>query len=87
MDVVHAPERSRFELEQDGEPAVLSYTRSGDQVTFTHTLVPATLEGRGIGSRLATAAVGWARTEGLQIEPQCWFVRGWMERHPEPARR
>ena len=85
-DVHHAPDRSRFEYEDGGEVAVLTY-ELGDEprpsVALLHTVVPVAMEGQGVGSRLAAAAVGWAREEGREVVPVCSFVQGWLERHPE----
>ena len=81
VDVVHRPEQSRFEAEVEGEVAFLSYERAGDGVVMTHTIVPRHLEGRGIGGSLAQSAVGWARGEGLEIEPQCSYVRAWLQKN------
>jgi hypothetical protein len=49
--------------------------------------VPAELEGRGIGGRLVTAAVGQAAREGMTVVPLCPFARGWLERHADVASR
>ena len=81
VDVVHRPEQSRFEADVEGDTAFLSYERSGDTAVITHTIVPRHLEGRGIGARLAETAVGWARDEGLAVEPQCSYVRAWLQKH------
>lgn len=81
VDVVHRPEQSRFEAQVEGETAVLAYERAGDVVAMTHTVVPRELEGRGIAGELATAAVGWAREQSLQIDPQCSYVRSWLQKH------
>lgn len=82
-DVVHVPEQSRFEIAGGAEPAVLVYERGDGEIALLHTVVPVALEGQGLGSRLAGAAVGWARAENLQVVPVCSFVREWLERHPE----
>ncbi len=79
-DVVHRPESSRFEAEVEGETAFLTYERSGGTAVMTHTIVPRDLEGRGIAASLAEYAVGWARTEGLEVEPQCSYVRSWLSK-------
>lgn len=85
VDVVHRPGQSRFEAEVEGESgrvtAFLSYERAGDTAVMTHTIVPRELEGRGIGGRLAETAVGWARAEGLEVDPQCSYVRAWLVKH------
>jgi uncharacterized protein len=88
-DVTHLPERSRFVVEQDGHAAVLTYELDDEGpgsrtvVSFLHTVVPAELGGRGVGSRLADSGVRWAREQGHELDAVCSFVRGWLERHPE----
>ena len=81
VDVVHRPEQSRFEAEVEGQVSFLSYERADGAVVMTHTIVPRELEGRAIAAHLAQAAVGWARGEGLDIEPQCSYVRSWLAQH------
>ena len=81
IDVVHRPDSSRFEAEVEGEVAFLSYERVDGTAVLTHTIVPPELEGRGIGGRLAETAVGWARAEGLEIDPQCSYVRAWLTKN------
>lgn len=81
VDVVHRPEGCRFEAEVEGETAFLSYERTAGAVVMTHTIVPPDIAGRGVGARLAGTAVGWARSEGLQVDPQCSYVRAWLEKH------
>jgi uncharacterized protein len=72
-----------FALETEGGRAVAAYQREGDRVVFTHTVVPAELEGRGIGSRLVRGALDLVRDQGLKVVPQCAFVRAYIQRHPE----
>ena len=86
-DVVHAPDRSRFELTEGGSTAVLTYEEGDGDVAFLHTVVPPELEGQGVGSRLAETAVRWAVDGGREVVPVCSFVRGWLERHPEALER
>ena len=81
VDVVHRPDQDRFEAEVEGETAFLTYHRQGDVVAMTHTIVPRPIEGRGVAARLTRTAVEWARGEGLQIDPQCSYVRAWLSRH------
>ena len=69
VEVVHNEAQSRFEVNQDGHLAELDYRRVGDQIIFTHTGVPAALEGRGIASALAKAGLNYARDNGLAVVP------------------
>jgi predicted GNAT family acetyltransferase len=73
----------RFEAMVDGEVALVAYRRTGDRIIFTHTEVPEALEGRGLGSKLAHAALEFARAEKLTVIPLCPFVAGYIRRHRE----
>ena len=84
-EVVHEPEESRFAVHAAGHTAVLEYQRVGERVVMPHTVVPGPLEGRGIASRLARAALEWAGQENLRVVPLCPFVRAYIQRHPEYA--
>ncbi len=81
--VVHDEGGDRFTVSDGGETAELVYRKTGNQIVFMHTGVPAALEGRGIGSALAKAGLNYARAEGLEVVPLCPFVRGYIERKPE----
>lgn len=83
MDVVDNRERHRFELEVEGAIAFAAYRREDGVITFTHTIVPSALEGRGIGSRLVRGALEQVRAEGLKVVPECPFVKAYIEKHPE----
>lgn len=77
------PCSSRFEMLSEGHSAVLEYRLNGDTITFTHTGVPAALEGRGIGSQLAHAGLEYARENSFKVISACWFVTGYIDRHKE----
>lgn len=86
-DVKHNVAARRFETTVDGQRAELVYHREAERVFLDHTGVPPPIEGRGIGSALVRAAVTEAIAREYTIVPLCWFVRGWLERHPEVAER
>ncbi len=86
LEVVNNLQRQRWEATEDGELlGFAAYREQPGRVTFTHTEVNPALSGRGIGSRLAEAAVGDAVARGLRIIPRCPFIRAYLERHPEFA--
>lgn len=78
-------ERHRFEVVEDGHLARAEYAIEGDVITFTHTIVPPALEGRGIASRLIRHGLSEARARGLRVVPQCPFVAAYIRKHPEWA--
>ena len=82
-NVVDNRAENEFELEVDGHRAIAAYQLEGDTITFTHTLVPKKLEGRGVGSKLIRAALDSARDRRLKVIPICPFVKAFIERHPE----
>ncbi|MGD9987041.1 GNAT family N-acetyltransferase [Pseudonocardia sp.] len=82
--VVDRPERSRFEILVDDEVAGRAHYRLRDGVlAFTHTEVEDRFGGRGIGGALARGALDAARSRGLRVRPDCPFVKGWIDKHPE----
>jgi predicted GNAT family acetyltransferase len=84
-EVSHLPQSGRFETTVDGRVGRLDYRLDGRVMGIHHTEVPRELEGRGIASALAAAAAEHARAEGLRIDPQCGYMRAWLQRHPEHA--
>ncbi|MDF2605566.1 MAG: acetyltransferase [Sphingomonas sp.] len=72
-----------FEMDVGGHRALAAYQREGERIVFTHTHVPAEIEGRGVASKLIRAALDSARDQGLKVLPQCTFVAAFIRRHPE----
>ncbi len=83
IEVTHNAAAGRFETTVDGLQSIAEYSRSGDQILFTHTYVPSQQRGRGIASKLAYAALEYARAENLQVVPLCWYIAQYIRRHPE----
>jgi predicted GNAT family acetyltransferase len=81
--VTHNAGAERFEATVDGRLAVCAYHRADGVLHFTHTEVPAALQGRGIAAVMAQAALNWARAEGLRLRPACSYVAMYMRRHPQ----
>jgi predicted GNAT family acetyltransferase len=80
--VTHNLEHKSFEVHLDSQTAELNYYLSGDIITFTHTGVPAALEGRGIGSLLVSTGLKYAKENNFKVQSLCWFVDKYMQRHP-----
>ncbi len=82
--VVDSFEQSRYEVLLGGEPAgSLHYRRHGTGVELAHTEIDQAFEGRGLGGRLAAAAMLDARRRATPVTVTCPFVAGWLDRHPE----
>ena len=83
IPVQHNPGASRFEAVVDGHLSVCEYELNGDQMIFTHTLVPPELRGRGVAEHLVRAALADARAAGRRVVPACSYVAKFIERHRE----
>ncbi len=83
MAVRHNAALSRYELDTPQGLAIAVYHQQGDRLLFTHTEVPSSDEGQGIGSRLVRQALDDARRRGFKIVPACSFVADFVRRHPE----
>jgi predicted GNAT family acetyltransferase len=84
-DVSQNTEDNRFELDINGAVAAAYYKLAPGVITFTHTEVPAELNGRGIGSKLIKGALDAVRAQGLKVVAECPFVRAYIEKHAEYA--
>lgn len=73
----------RFEARIDGQLAMAEYRLQGSTIIFTHTEVPAALEGQGIASKIVQTALDHARDQQQTVVPLCRFVTSFIRRHPE----
>lgn len=84
--VSDAPDRSRFEIEQDGETVgFVTYRRRPGALALIHTEIEPAHEGEGLGGELVRATLDAARAAGEDVLPFCPFVRSFIEGHREYA--
>lgn len=84
MTVLDNPDRHRFEIDLGGgQFAFAEYTLPAGKIMFTHTEVPESHEGRGIGTVLIEAGLAAARERGLRVIPICPFFAAYMQKHAE----
>lgn len=84
-DVRDNPALHRFELSAEDHVAFSEYRRANGEIVVTHTEVPAALNGKGIGSRLARGVLDLVRAEGAKVKPLCPFMKAYIDKHPEYA--
>lgn len=82
-DVVERPEMNRFELAVGGNLAIAEYGPEDGRLSLTHTEVPESLEGQGVGSRLAQGVFEILRDTGRRAVLLCPFLKRYAEKHPE----
>jgi hypothetical protein len=85
IDIRHLPDSGTFEAQVQGRVAGhLYYRQTGEDGWLMYsTVVDPDMEGRGVGSALCRAAVSAATNAGKRVDSTCWFVSGWIQRHPE----
>ncbi|MFC4565009.1 GNAT family N-acetyltransferase [Nocardiopsis mangrovi] len=86
LTVTDVPSAKRFEV-RDGDSLAgfAVYIPTDEMIVFTHTEVPASYEGKGVGGTLVRGALDDVRARGLAVLPLCPFVKGWIQRHPDYA--
>lgn len=83
VQVINNTAGHRFEVSLDGEVAFAEYNLVDHGIILPHTVVPEAFEGKGVGSALAKAALGYAREHELKVIPTCPFMSGYIKKHPE----
>lgn len=97
--IVHEPERQRFVLLQSAPDAGTAdrtlgeahYRLLGDEaagtagIDFDHTYVDPSLRGTGLSGVLARHALTDEIVRGRRVAASCWFIAGYLEKHPELA--
>jgi hypothetical protein len=82
LTVTDNPAMSRYEARLDDRVVGVSvYTIGDGGITLVHTEVDPSVEGRGIGSRLARSVVDASLGRGLAVTVQCPFISAWLRRH------
>jgi predicted GNAT family acetyltransferase len=86
LRVVDNPLEHRYEAWLDGRiVGVSEYELADDRIVFLHTEVDPSVEGLGIGSRLAAGALDDVRRRGLKLVVECPFIAAWLKRHRDYA--
>jgi uncharacterized protein len=85
VTVINNPDRHRYEALVDTATLAgfVDYQETSELVVLTHTEVGPELEGKGIGSALARAALDDVRQRRLKALVLCPFILAWLRTHPD----
>ena len=84
QQVLRNDSASRYELWVDGEAAGFAdYTVQGDTVVLPHTVIDPSRRGQGLGAVLVQGALDDIRAAGRTVIPACWYVREYIDEHPD----
>ena len=83
ISVTDNPAEHRYEVRL-GDRLVghTEYQLGEHRIVFVHTEVDPSVEGQGIGSRLARDAIADARSRNLAVAATCPFISAYLRRHP-----
>jgi len=84
-EVVHNEPQSCFEILVGDALCILDYRRTPDKLIIYHTEVPPPFERHGLAARMTRAALEFARSQNLKVEPRCPYTAAFMQKHPEYA--
>jgi len=73
----------QFEFIIEGQLAKIEYIWVKDKIYLTHTEVPKSLAGKGVGTAIVKSALEFVDKENLTLVPLCPFVALYIKRHPE----
>jgi uncharacterized protein len=76
-------EAKQFEMKVGDYTARIEYILMGNKIFFTHTEVPAPLEGKGAGLMIVKLALENIESRNLKLVPLCPFTAAYIKRHPE----
>lgn len=95
LRIVHEPDRSQFTVTsggtdtEDGTPVgEAHYTlrddpSGGGSIDYDHTYIDPAFRGTGLSRLLAHRAVTDDIASGRRMLASCWFIAGYLGRHPE----
>jgi predicted GNAT family acetyltransferase len=73
--------KHRFEMNIDGEYAIIEYQQSGNVFNLVHTEVAEPLEGKGVAAALVEKTLQYLEEHHLKMVPSCSYVQGYLQRH------
>ncbi|TNE78425.1 MAG: N-acetyltransferase [Bacteroidetes bacterium] len=85
-EITHNSKKLCFESFEGISRAHLDYKWYKKDMAFMHTLVPVTMQGRGIATALAKAGLDYAMEHKLLILVFCPVVSKYIKKHPEYAK-
>ncbi len=88
QEIAHDAARQRYSLVIGGVEAYLTYERPKPRHRLiTHTIVPDTLGGQGLGKKLVAQIMSDVIAAGETVSSTCWFATGLIDKTREWAAR
>jgi predicted GNAT family acetyltransferase len=82
-EIVNDKQGSRFVLDVNGQEVYVLYAEDKETLDLYSTYTPTQLRGQGLAEKVVHAAFEYAKEKKLKVIPSCWYVRKFLEKHPE----
>lgn len=84
LNVQRLEDEHKFSARVGDDEAILTWMQlTDDLVALTHTAVPASLRGHGVGEELVHQALEDTIQRGWKFVPLCPFVQAYLRRHAQ----
>lgn len=83
LELVKNETENRFEMNVDGNSAIIEYKEYPGKIALLHTEVPPSLEGKGAATAIIEKALDYIEKSKLKFIPLCPLVVAYLKRHPE----
>ena len=83
LELIKNEKNGLFEMNVDGNTAIIVYKEYPGKIALLHTEVPATLEGRGVATAIIEKTLNYIELNNLKLIPLCPMVVAYLKRHPE----
>lgn len=74
---------SQFEFQIEDQTALIEFAIDNNKIYLTHTEVPESFQGSGIGSELVKQTLQHIKKQNLTVMPLCSFVAHYIDNHSE----
>ncbi|MES2591650.1 MAG: GNAT family N-acetyltransferase [Bacteroidota bacterium] len=81
--IINNEKQLHFEFHEGDEIAFIEYRFHNNNIALMHTLVPKSMEGKGIASALAAYAFKYAKEHNKPVMVYCPYISTYLKRHPE----
>jgi uncharacterized protein len=82
-EVINDFQGSRFVLDVNGYEVYVLYAEDKETLDLYSTYTPPKLRGQGLAEKVVLSAFRYAKEKNLKVLASCWYVRRFLEKHPE----
>ena len=83
LDLVKNETGNRFEMNVDGNTAIIEYKEYPGKIALLHTEVPPQLEGKGAATAIIEKTLDYIEKKNFKLIPLCPLLVAYIKRHPE----